>query len=315
MDSEIILFEANDKLVSIPVKVDSETVWLNQSEMAALFSTTKQNVSTHINNCFKEKELDSKSVVKDFFTTGNDGKKYNTHFYNLDVIISIGYRVKSQRGVEFRQWANRVLKQYILQGYALNEKRLEYLNKTVEIESKIIAHMAEIDTDEMLSVINGYTNALDLLDDYDHQCVQKPEGNHTFTRLETAECFKIIEGMKFGSSSSLFGTEKESGKLEGILSAVYQSVFGEEVYPSLEEKAANLLYLLVKDHPFNDGCKRIAATLFLTFLQKNGALKRADGRPAISNGTLVAITLLIAESKPEEKPIMISVVMNILGIN
>lgn len=217
--------------------------------------------------------------------------------------------------MEFRQWANKVLKQYILQGYALNEKRLEYLNKTVEIESKIIAHMAEIDADEMLSVVNGYTNALDLLDDYDHQCVQKPEGNHTFTRLETAECFKIIEGMKFGSSSSLFGTEKESGKLEGILSAVYQSVFGEEVYPSLEEKAANLLYLLVKDHPFNDGCMRIAATLFLTFLQKNGVLKRADGRPAISNGTLVAITLLIAESKPEEKPIMISVVMNILGIN
>ena len=321
MNSEIILFEANDKSVSIPVKVDSETVWLNQSEMASLFSTTKQNVSLHVNNCFREKELDKKVVVKDFFTTTQHGAIYGktqtrrTQYYNLDVIISVGYRVKSQRGVEFRQWANKVLKQYILQGYALNEKRLEYLNKTVEIESKIIAHMAEIDTDEMLSVVNGYTNALDLLDDYDHQCVKKPEGSHTFTRLEADECFKIIEGMKFGDSSSLFGTEKEPGRLDGILSAVYQSVFGEEVYPSLEEKAANLLYLLVKDHPFNDGCKRIAATLFLTFLQKNGALKRADGRPAISNGTLVAITLLIAESKPEEKPIMISVVMNILGIN
>jgi len=316
MDSEIILFEANDKSVSIPVKVDSETVWLNRNQMSELFGRDVKTIGKHINNALKE-ELEASTVAK-FAIVQNEGSRQvrrDVEYYNLDVIISIGYRVKSQRGVEFRQWANKVLKQYILQGYALNEKRLEYLNKTVEIESKIIAHMAEIDADEMLSVVNGYTNALDLLDDYDHQCVQKPEGNHTFTRLETAECFKIIEGMKFGSSSSLFGTEKESGKLEGILSAVYQSVFGEEVYPSLEEKAANLLYLLVKDHPFNDGCKRIAATLFLTFLQKNGALKRADGRPAISNGTLVAITLLIAESKPEEKPIMISVVMNILGIN
>lgn len=316
MDSEIILFEANDKSVSIPVKVDSETVWLNRNQMSELFGRDVKTIGKHINNALKE-ELEASTVAK-FAIVQNEGSRQvrrDVEYYNLDVIISVGYRVKSQRGVEFRQWANKVLRQYILQGYALNEKRLEYLNKTVEIESKIIAHMAEIDTDEMLSVVNGYTNALDLLDDYDHQCVQKPEGNHTFTRLETAECFKIIEGMKFGSSSSLFGTEKESGKLEGILSAVYQSVFGEEVYPSLEEKAANLLYLLVKDHPFNDGCKRIAATLFLTFLQKNGALKRADGRPAISNGTLVAITLLIAESKPEEKPIMISVVMNILGIN
>lgn len=316
MDSEIILFEAKDKSVSIPVKVDSETVWLNRNQMSELFGRDVKTIGKHINNALKE-ELEASTVAK-FAIVQNEGSRQvrrDVEYYNLDVIISVGYRVKSQRGVEFRQWANKVLKQYILQGYALNEKRLEYLNKTVEIESKIIAHMAEIDADEMLSVVNGYTNALDLLDDYDHQCVQKPEGNHTFTRLETAECFKIIEGMKFGSSSSLFGTEKESGKLEGILSAVYQSVFGEEVYPSLEEKAANLLYLLVKDHPFNDGCKRIAATLFLTFLQKNGALKRADGRPAISNGTLVAITLLIAESKPEEKPIMISVVMNILGIN
>lgn len=316
MDSEIILFEANDKSVSIPVKVDSETVWLNRNQMSELFGRDVKTIGKHINNALKE-ELEVSTVAK-FAIVQNEGSRQvrrDVEYYNLDVIISVGYRVKSQRGVEFRQWANKVLKQYILQGYALNEKRLEYLNKTVEIESKIIAHMAEIDTDEMLSVVNGYTNALDLLDDYDHQCVRKPEGSHTFTRLEAAECFKIIEGMKFGSSSSLFGTEKESGKLEGILSAVYQSVFGEEVYPSLEEKAANLLYLLVKDHPFNDGCKRIAATLFLTFLQKNGALKRADGRPAISNGTLVAITLLIAESKPEEKPIMISVVMNILGIN
>lgn len=321
MINELILFETDDKTISIPVKIDSDTVWLDQSEMALLFSTTKQNISLHINNCFKEKELEKEVVVKDFLTTTQHGAipgKTQTHqvqYYNLDVIISVGYRVKSQRGVEFRRWANKVLKQYITDGYAINQKRLDYLNKAVEIESKIIAHMAEIDSEEMLSVINSYTNALDLLDDYDHQCVAKPDGNKSLIRLETEECLKIIEGMKFGNSSALFGTEKENGKLDGILAAVYQSTFGEDVYPSLEEKAANLLYFLVKDHPFNDGCKRIAATLFLTFLQKNGILKRADGKQTISNGTLAAITLLIAESRPEEKEIMVSVVMNILGIN
>lgn len=321
MQNELVLFETRDKSVSIPVKVDNETVWLSQSEMASLFSTTKQNISLHINNCFKEGELNKEVVVKNFLTTTPHGaiagktQTRNTQYYNLDVIISVGYRVKSQRGVEFRQWANNVLRQYILQGYAVNQKRLDYLNKTVEIESKIIAHLVDVDAEEMFSVINGYTQALNLLDDYDHQCVSKPEGNKTCIKLELAECFDIIGKMKFGNKSTLFGTEKEEGKLDAILSAVYQTAFGQDVYPSLEEKASNLLYFLVKDHPFNDGCKRIAAALFLTFLQKNGILRKVDGRQTISNGTLVAITLLIAESRPEEKPIMISVLMNILGIN
>lgn len=321
MTNEITIFETKDKAISIPVKVDSETVWLNQNEMARLFSTTKQNISLHIRNCFKENELAKELVVKDFFTTtphGAQKERTQTHsvmYYNLDVIISVGYRVKSQRGIEFRQWANKILKDYILEGYAVNQKRLDALNKTVEIESRIIAHMAEIETEEMLEAVNHYTSALDLLDDYDHQCVTKPDGNISAVPLTTAECYEIIASMKFGSASSLFGVEKEEGKLDAIIAAVHQKVFGEDVYPSLEEKASNLLYLLVKDHPFEDGCKRIAATLFLTYLQKNGILKRSDGRQIISNGTLVAITLLIAESRPEEKPIMISVLMNILNLN
>ncbi len=321
MINEITIFETKDKTVSIPVKVDSDTVWLNQNEMAQLFSTTKQNISLHIGNCFREKELQKELVVKDFFTTTPHGAqkgKTQTHsvlYYNLDVIISVGYRVKSQRGTEFRQWANKILKEYILQGYALNQKRLEALNKTVEIESRIIAHLTDMETDEMLGVINSYTSALELLDNYDHQRVTKPAGSKEYKKLTLEECYAIIKDMKFASESQIFGTEKEEGKLDAILGSVYQSVFGEEVYPTTEEKAANLLYFLVKDHPFNDGCKRIAATLFLTFLQKNGILRRADGRRTINNGTLVALTLLIAESKPEEKEIMTNVVMNILNIN
>ncbi len=192
MTNEITIFETKDKAISIPVKVDSETVWLNQNEMARLFSTTKQNISLHIRNCFKENELKKEEVVKDFFTTTPHGAqkgRTQTHsvmYYNLDVIISVGYRVKSQRGIEFRQWANKILKDYILQGYAVNQKRLDVLNKTIEIESRIIAHMSEIETEEMLEAVNHYTSALDLLDDYDHQCVTKPDGNRSAVSLTTA---------------------------------------------------------------------------------------------------------------------------------
>lgn len=321
MMNEITIFETKDKAVSIPVKLDSETVWLNQNEMAQLFSTTKQNISLHIGNCFRENELQKELVVKNFFTTTPHGAqkgKTQTHsvlYYNLDVIISVGYRVKSQRGTEFRQWANKILKDYILQGYALNQKRLEALNKTVEIESRIIAHLTDMETNEMLGVINSYTSALELLDSYDHQRVAKPAGSKGYQKLTVEECHAIISEMKFASESQIFGTEKEEGKLDAILGSVYQSVFGEDVYPTTEEKAANLLYFLVKDHPFNDGCKRIAATLFLTFLQKNGILKRADGSRTINNGTLASLTLLIAESMPEEKEIMTNVIMNILNIS
>ena len=318
MTNEITIFETKDKAISIPVNVNSDTVWLSLEQMSSLFQRDKSTVSRHIKNIYTEGELLKDSTVAKFTTVQNEGERSisrEIEYYNLDVIISVGYRVKSQRGIEFRQWANKILKDYILEGYAVNQKRLDALNKTVEIESRIIAHMAEIETEEMLEAVNHYTSALDLLDDYDHQCVTKPDGNISAVPLTTAECYEIIASMKFGSASSLFGVEKEEGKLDAIIAAVHQKVFGEDVYPSLEEKASNLLYLLVKDHPFEDGCKRIAATLFLTYLQKNGILKRADGRQIISNGTLVAITLLIAESRPEEKPIMISVLMNILNLS
>lgn len=318
MTNEITIFETCDSAVQMPVIVDNDTVWLSLDQMTQLFDRNKSTVSRHIKNVFEEGELQKESTVAKYATVQIEGGREvsrEIEYYNLDVIISVGYRVRSQRGTEFRQWANRVLKDYILKGYSLNQKRLESLNRTVEIESGIIAHLSNIETDEMLGVINSYTSALDLLDSYDHQCVTKPDGNRTCAVITTEECREIIAAMKFSSQSALFGTEKDEGKLDAVLGSVYQSVFGVDVYPSIEEKAANLLYFLVKDHPFNDGCKRIAATLFLTFLQKNGILRKTDGTVTISNGTLAALTLLIAESKPEEKEIMVRVTMNILRIN
>ena len=318
MMNEITIFETKDKAVSIPVNVNSDTVWLSLDQMASLFQRDKSTVSRHVKNIYTEGELLKKATIAKIATVQNEGERSvlrEIDYYNLDVIISVGYRVKSQRGTEFRQWANKILKDYILQGYALNQKRLEALNKTVEIESRIIAHLTDMETDEMLGVINSYTSALELLDSYDHQRVAKPAGSKSYQKLTVEECHAIISEMKFASESQIFGTEKEEGKLDAILGSVYQSVFGEDVYPTTEEKAANLLYFLVKDHPFNDGCKRIAATLFLTFLQKNGILKRADGSRTINNGTLASLTLLIAESMPEEKEIMTNVIMNILNIS
>ena len=240
--------------------------------MTELFDTSKQNVSLHINNCFKEGELDKDSVVKDFLTTASDGKNYKTKYYNLDVIISVGYRVKSRRGIEFRRWANKVLKDYIIKGYAINDKRLEALQKTVEIQAKMLATAIEGDSDEVLKAVNLYTQALTLLDKYDHQSLEKPEGNQPIYRITYADCRAMVDRMEDSFKSDVFGVEKEPGKIEGILAAVYQDVFGGEVYPSLEEKAANLLYFMIKDHPFADGCKRIAASLFLEFLNRNNAL-------------------------------------------
>ena len=240
-----------------------------------------------------------------------DGVKQKVPFYSLDVIISVGYRVKSQRGTEFRQWANKVLKQYILNGYAINEKRLLALNKTVEIQSKIIANALEVEESDILRAVNLYTDALLLLDQYDHQSLSKPSGRKSLYRMIYGDCRTIINQLEDSFSSDVFGVEKEVGKLEGILAAVYQDVFGGEVYPSLEEKAANLLYFLIKDHPFIDGCKRIAASIFLEFLGRNDALFRNEEK-VISDGALVAITLMIAESKPEEKDIMTTLIMNLL---
>ena len=312
-ENEIVLFETEDEKVRLTVPIQEDTVWLTQAQMTELFDTSKQNVSLHINNCFKEGELDKGSVVKDFLTTASDGKNYKTKYYNLDVIISVGYRVKSQRGIEFRRWANKVLKDYIIKGYAINDKRLEALQKTVEIQAKMLATAIEGDSDEVLKAVNLYTQALTLLDKYDHQSLEKPEGNQPIYRITYTDCRAMVDRMEDSFKSDVFGVEKEPGKIEGILAAVYQDVFGGEVYPSLEEKAANLLYFMIKDHPFADGCKRIAASLFLEFLNRNNALFR-EGHKVISDGALVAITLMIAESDPKEKDIMTTMVMNLLSV-
>ena len=230
------------------------------------------------------------------------------------MIISVGYRVKSQRGIEFRQWANKVLKQYVLQGYAINEKRLKALEKTVDIQTRMLAGVLDISERDILRAVNEYTEALTLLDQYDHQAICKPQGTEPIYKITYQDCVTMVSHMRDTFNTSVFGVEKVPGKVEGIIAAVYQSVFGEEAYPSLEEKAANLLYFVIKDHPYDDGCKRIAASLFLEFLDRNNALF-TNGKPRLGQGELAALTLLIAESDPEEKEVMTKLTMNLLQLN
>ena len=316
---DIVKFVDNDFELDVRTDKVNDTVWLNTEEISLLFGRDYKTIRKHINNALKE-ELDEKVVVAKFANTTKHGAietKTQTHevdYYNLDMIISVGYRVKSQRGIIFRRWANKVLKEYLIQGYSINNKRLEKLNKVIDIQNKMLASALNIDSYELNEVIKTYTNALDLLDDYDHQRLEKPKGNDTIYKIEYNEARKIIDSMKFNNDSNLFGVEKENGKLNGILEAVYQNVFGTELYPTIEDKAAHLLYFLVKDHPFADGCKRIAATLFLEFLNKNKRLVK-NGKLVISNNTLVAITLLTAESKPDEMEIIINVIMHLLSDN
>lgn len=311
MKKELVIFETLDKEISLSVEILKNTVWLTQNQMAELFKTTKQNISLHANNCFKEGELDKKSVVKESLTTAADGKNYKTKLYNLDVIISIGYRVKSKRGVGFRQWANEILKQYILKGYVVNKKRLQALEKTVDIQTKMLANALDVEEADILKAVNEYTDALLLLDQYDHQALKKPSGKMPTYRITYDECVTMVNNMRDSFNTDVFGVEKEAGKVKGIIAAIYQSAFGYDAYPSLEEKAAYLLYFMIKDHPYADGCKRIAASLFLEFLDRNNALF-VNGEKKISDGALVAITLMIAESRPEEKDVMVTLVMNLL---
>ena len=304
---ELVIFETKDHTVKLEVPVNEETVWLTQAQMASLFQTTKQNISLHVNNCFREKELDKNSVVKDFLTTASDGKQYKTKFYNLDVIISVGYRVKSKRGVEFRKWANSVLKQYILQGYAVNNHRIAQLGEVIKIMKQT---EDSLDGKQILSVIEKYSDALEMLDSYDHQTMTRPKGNPATYTLDYEACMQVISQMRFGNESELFGKEKDDS-FRGSIGNIYQSFGGQELYPSLEEKAAHLLYFVTKNHSFLDGNKRIAAAMFLYFLDKNGVLF-VDGKKLIENHTLVALTIMIAESKPIEKDMMITVIMNCL---
>lgn len=306
--NEIVLFESADQAISLDVGFDGETVWLNQAQMATLFETTKQNISLHVNNCFREGELDSLSVVKESLTTAADGKRYRTKTYSLDVIISVGYRVKSQRGVEFRRWATDVLRQYVIEGHTENARRLEQLAKVTKVMARI---PGSLETRQVLDIVQSYEPALDLLDDYDHQRLGKPKGDATTHVLTYEECRKVISSMRFGAESELFGTEKD-GSFRGAIGNIYQSFGGQDIYPTLQEKAANLLYFLVKDHPFLDGNKRIAAMLFLYFLDRNGVLF-VNGEKSIDDSTLVAVTVMVAESRPEEKDVMISLVMNFLS--
>ena len=315
MNNEVILYKDGELELPVEVTPDKETVWLKVEEMAKLFDRDRSVIQRHIRNIFKENELKESSTCAKFAQVQNEGDRSierTFNYYNLDMIISVGYRVKSPRGIAFRKWATSILKEYIVQGYAVNAKRLNVLNKVVEIQSNIIADVLELDSREVFDVIQKYTQALELLDDYDHQIVQKPKiSNEKAYQLTFNECKKLIESMTFSKSSTIFGKEKTKGSLEGIIGSVYQTAFGEDVYPSVQEKAANLLYFIVKDHPFIDGCKRIAASIFLYFLNKNNLLFKND-KKIISDSTLVAITLLLAESRPEEKEIMINVIMNFL---
>lgn len=307
MKNEIVLFTDGDVNIEVELSPELETVWLTQKQMEVLFDVKHATVSEHISNILASGELDETSVG--FSDKSSGGRK--PKIYNLDMILSVGYRVNSKRGIAFRRWANSVLKQYVIQGYAINEKRLQALERTVDIQTKMLACTLDVEESDVLKAVSSYTEALMLLDKYDHQSLEKPKGNKPIYRITYEECRNMVSHMEDSFKSDVFGVEKEKGKVEGILAAVYQSVFGGDVYPSLEEKAANLLYFMIKDHPYADGCKRIAASLFLEFLAKNNALYRDDSK-IISDGALVAITLMIAESRPEEKDIMVNLVMNFL---
>lgn len=305
--NELIIFETEDKMISFPVVLEQETVWLNRHQMSVLFGRDIKTIGKHVNNALKEELSDQSSVVAKFATTAADGKSYMVEHYNLDVIISVGYRVKSKRGVEFRKWANRILKQYILQGYAVNQNRMKQLGCMIRVMKRA---QNELNTSQVLSVVERYSKALDLLDAYDHQTLSRPKGNHASYILTYEECRALIDDMRFKCESALFGNEKDAS-FKGSIAAIYQSFAGEELYPSLEEKAANLLYFVTKNHSFSDGNKRIAAAVFLYFLDKNDALFDEE-RKRIDDSTLVALTIMIAESEPREKEIMVSVVMNCL---
>jgi len=306
--NEIVLFTDGDKNIEVQISPEKETVWLSSNQMAQLFDRDEKTIRKHVNNVISDGEIEEDNNTQ-FLRV--DGVKQPVKFYSLDVILSVGYRVNSSRGIAFRRWANSVLKQYIIKGYAINEKRLEALEKTVDIQTKMLANTLNVEESEVLKAVSQYTNALLLLDQYDHQSLNKPEGKSSIYRITYEECRNMINKMEDSFSSSVFGVEKQPGKVEGILAAVYQNVYGQDVYPTLEEKASNLLYFIIKDHPFDDGCKRIAASLFVEFLYRNGILYKGNEK-RISDGALVAITLMIAESRAEEKEIMTTLVMNIL---
>lgn len=322
---EIVIYQTKDGKTSIDVKLENETVWLNQAQMAELFQTDRTSIVKHVNNIYKSEELEKDSTcakIAQVQMEGNRTIKRHIIYYNLDMIISVGYRVNSMRGTQFRIWANKILKDYLIKGYAINQQvkaaQLEDLKSTVRLLSNVIEHK-QLTLDEangLLRVITDYTYGLDTLDKYDYQQLEvdstTPTEEFRATYEEAMEAIHLLQE-KFGSSN-LFGNEKDQS-FKSSINTIYQTFGGEELYPSVEEKAAMLFYLVVKNHSFSDGNKRIAAFLFLWFLEKNGILYKSDGSKLIGNNTLVALTLMIAESRTEEKDVMVKVVINLINKN
>lgn len=309
--NEIVLFESRDGSVTLPVPVRDESVWLTRMQMADLFGVTPQNITIHLGKVYAAGELDRAATSKDILLVQTEGERQITrsvNCYNLDAIISVGYRVNSARATQFRVWATKILKEYIVRGYAVNRERMRQLGQTVEVMKRVAN---SLDVDQVLDVVNVYSTALDLLDGYDHQTIDKPKAKGRSVELSYEECRRFIDSMKFAADSPLFGNEKD-GSFKSALGAVYQSFGGKDLYPSAQEKAANLLYLVTKNHGFSDGNKRIAAGLFLYFLKRNKLLLRKDGTKRIADHTLVALTVMIAESKPQEKELMVNLVMTFL---
>ena len=326
-DNQIIIYQTADNQTQIDVRLENETVWLTQAQMADLFQKDRTVISRHIRNVFKEGELDESLVCAKFALPKKYGRREGyiqeteATIYNLDVIISVGYRVKSQRGVQFRQWANRVLKQYLIKGYAINERlrheQISELRQLVQVVSRTLQHREQentIETQDLLDVVVDYTYALDTLDNYDYERLTIDQTTKVASFHATYEnAMEQIQRLrnKFGASI-LFGNEKDDS-FRSSIGQIYQTFGGEELYPSVEEKAAMLLYLVTKNHSFSDGNKRIAATLFLWFLNNNHLLYHSDGSKRIADSTLVALTLMIAESKTEEKDVMVKVVVNLIN--
>lgn len=312
--NEIVLFENQD--VKLEVNMKDETVWLSQQQMALLFNSSRTNIIEHINNIYSEEELDKVSTCQNFRQVQKEGKRNiarNIPFYNLDMIISVGYRVKSKNGIVFRKWANKIIKDYLIKGYAVNNKRLEYLEKTIkllDIAGRINSELSANEAQSIIKVINKYSNALNLLDKYDYKKVSKPKGTKNNKKITYEECINIINTLRFNNYSDLFALERNNG-LKGIIDDIYSTFDGSDLYSTVEEKAANMLYLVTKNHVFIDGNKRIAATLFIYFLNYYGLLYNEKGM-AIDNNTLVAVTILIAQSDPKEKEVLVDLVMNFL---
>ena len=310
MKNEIVLFENQN--IKLEVNLQDETVWLNTKQIAELFDRDYKTIRKHINNALNE-ELQNEVVVAKFATTAKDNKNYQVEYYNLDVILSVGYRVKSNNGIIFRKWANKILKEHLIKGYTVNQERLNYLEKTIKlinIAGRIEEKLQGTEAQDIIKVINNYSNALTLLDDYDHKTIIKPKGTINNNIITYEDCIEIINKLRFHNDSNLFALERNEG-LKEIIDTIYQTFSGNDLYPTTEEKAANFLYLIIKNHTFIDGNKRIAATLFIYFLDFYNILYK-ENKQIIDNNTLVAITLLIAQSNPKEKEILVDVIINLL---